>query len=420
MNTVFSLSLSLRVILPFALGYYLSYLFRTINSVIAPNLLADVGLNAGGLGLLTGAYFLSFAIFQLPLGVLLDRMGPRKTEALLLLLAALGSLFFALAESASGLVLARALIGVGVSACLMASFKAFVDWFPKNQLPLTNGLILMAGGFGAMSSTIPVEAALQVTGWREVFLGLATLSVVAAAAVYFIVPERPKELKNSRDESIGNQIRGMKFIIKEPVFYRYVPIFVLSMGTLLAVQSLWVGPWLRDVSGMDRGSVAETLFVVAVAMTGGYLVIGATASQFNKRGFKTETVAILGMIIFMLAQAGLIAGSQTGVVFLWCMFAFFGTSSSVIYAALFQHFEKHLIGRVSTMTNLLIFLCAFLMQWSIGVIINLFPTTADGGFSTAGYMTAYGVMLILQLIGLIWIWISQFFFLSTTGGEKVP
>ena len=168
-----SFSLALRVFLPFALGYYLSYVFRTINAVIAFDLVTDINLSAAGLGLLTSAYFLSFAACQLPLGVMLDRIGPKKTEAVLLLLAAVGSVWFAMAETETELICARALIGMGVSACLMASFKAFVDWFPKEKHPVTNGLILMAGGLGAMSSTAPIEAALQVTDWRGVFLGLA-------------------------------------------------------------------------------------------------------------------------------------------------------------------------------------------------------------------------------------------------------
>ena len=135
-----SFFLALRVFLPFALGYYLSYVFRTINAVIAPDLVADINLSAAGLGLLTSAYFLSFAACQLPLGVMLDHIGPRKTEAFLLLLAAGGSFWFAIAETETGLICARALIGIGVSACLMASFKAFVDWFPKEKHPVQMGL----------------------------------------------------------------------------------------------------------------------------------------------------------------------------------------------------------------------------------------------------------------------------------------
>jgi sugar phosphate permease len=125
-----SFARKLQIFLPFAFGYFLSYLYRVINAVLAPDLVADIGLEAAGLGLLTSTYFITFAAFQLPLGVLLDRFGPRKIEAALLLVAGFGAWTFACAESLKGLIIGRALIGLGVSACLMAAFKAFVLWFP--------------------------------------------------------------------------------------------------------------------------------------------------------------------------------------------------------------------------------------------------------------------------------------------------
>ena len=156
----------LQVFLPFALGYFLSYLYRVINAVLAPDLAVDMGLDPSGLGLLTAVYFITFAAFQLPLGVLLDRFGPRKIEAALLIVAAAGAFVFANAGTLTGLVIGRGLIGFGVSACLMAAFKAFVIWFPKQQLPRINGFQMAAGGLGALAATSPVEWALTVTDWR--------------------------------------------------------------------------------------------------------------------------------------------------------------------------------------------------------------------------------------------------------------
>ena len=178
----------LRVFIPFALGYFLSYLFRTVNAVIAPDLVRDIGVDPASLGLLTSAYFLTFAAFQLPLGVLLDRYGPRRVEAVLLLFAAAGAFAFARAETLTGLLLGRALIGLGVSACLMAAFKAFTLWFPAEKLPLANGIQMISGGVGALAASTPVELSLKFTDWRGVFLILSGLTVVAAIFIFMVVP----------------------------------------------------------------------------------------------------------------------------------------------------------------------------------------------------------------------------------------
>ncbi len=144
-----------RVFLPFAAGYFISYLYRVVNAVIAPDLIADIGVGPSALGLLTATYFISFASFQLPLGVLLDRFGPRKVEAVLLLFAALGAFVFARAESLTGLITGRALIGFGVSACLMAAFKAYTLWFSREKWPLINGFQMAAGGHWSSGRHLP-------------------------------------------------------------------------------------------------------------------------------------------------------------------------------------------------------------------------------------------------------------------------
>src|SRR5882672_9088691 len=182
-----------RVLLPFAAAYVLSYLYRSVNAVIALELVADFTLSAAQLGLLTSGYLLAFAAFQLPLGLLLDRFGPRRTDAALLLIAALGALVFALAHQLPSLILGRALIGLGVSGCLMSGIKANVVWFPLSRLAAMNGWLFFAGGVGLMLATLPVEIAVRLTHWQTVFGMLALLTVGASALVFFAVPERAGE-----------------------------------------------------------------------------------------------------------------------------------------------------------------------------------------------------------------------------------
>lgn len=389
----------LRVFLPFALGYFLSYLYRVVNAVIAPDLVRDVGLDANQLGMLTSAYFITFAAFQLPLGILLDRFGPRRTEAALLLFAALGAAVFALAESPLGLIVGRLLIGFGVSACLMAAFKAFVTWYPAQKLPLINGCQMAAGGLGALAGSVPVEAALHVTDWRGVFLVLSGVTLVVAASIFVVVPEHKSTQSASR---FGEQVTGIFKVFTSSLFWRVAPLTVMSQASFLSIQSLWSGPWLRDVAGLDRAAAANQLFFIAVAMILGFLVMGWSAEQLSRRGIQPLSVATAGMGLFMLGQTAIVAQWTVATPFIWFVFGFFGTSGIVPYAALSQRFPAALAGRLNTGMNLLVFVAAFASQWGIGAIINLWPAAGGGGYHPAGYQVAFGIMLVLQLLSLGW------------------
>src|SRR5215467_13978747 len=178
------------VLLPFAAGYYLSYLFRSINALIASDLVAELQISAADLGLLTSVYFLVLATVQLPFGALLDRYGPKTIQSALLLLASAGALIFALAEGLVGLIIGRAVLSLGVALALMAGFKAIVLWFPADRVVLANGWYVMLGALGAVTATAPAEFIVQSVGWRGLFAILAGLSALAALLHLFTVPER--------------------------------------------------------------------------------------------------------------------------------------------------------------------------------------------------------------------------------------
>lgn len=388
----------LRVFLPFAAGYFLSYLYRVVNAVIAPDLIADTGVGSSALGMLTAIYFISFASFQLPLGVLLDRFGPRKVEAVLLLFAALGAMLFAGAEGLAGLVVGRACIGLGVSACLMAAFKAYTLWFPKEKWPLINGLQMAAGGFGALTATSPVEAALRLTDWRGVFLGLAVFTLLAAGAVFFAVPEKQAV---TNQESLHNQLHGIREVFTSRTFWRTAPLTTASQAAFMAIQGLWAGPWLNHVGKLNRGEVAGVLFWVAVAMVAGFIVLGSLAGHLNKKGLRVATTAVIGMTIFMVVQLLLVLHPAGWTFTLWLAFGFFGTSGVIAYSALSQAFPIHLSGRVTTALNLLVFIAAFAGQWAIGAIIELWSTGPGHPPAKAGFNAGFGLLLLLEAAGLL-------------------
>jgi predicted MFS family arabinose efflux permease len=386
-----------RVFLPFAAGYFISYLYRVVNAVIAPDLVADTGVGPSALGLLTATYFIAFASSQLPLGVLLDRFGPRKVEAALLIFAAFGAYIFAQAESLSGLVIGRAFIGFGVSACLMAAFKAYTLWFSREKWPMVNGFQMAAGGLGALAATSPVEATLQFTDWRGVFMGLALLTLLTAVAVFLIVPEKKI---GTTGESLQNQLRGIREVFTSRKFWRTAPLTTMSQAAFLAIQGLWAGPWLTHVAKFERTAIAGLLFWVAVAMIAGFIILGSIAEQLSRRGISVATTAVVGMTLFMFVQLLLILGPIGWCVPLWMAFGFVGTSGVIAYSALAQSFPVYLSGRVTTALNLLVFIAAFAGQWAIGGIID-FYSKDETILSPEGFHAGFILLLLLEFGGLL-------------------
>ncbi len=387
-----------RIFIPFACGYFLSYLYRTINAVISPNLTTDLGLDATSLGLLTSAYFLAFACFQFPLGVLLDRYGPRRVEAGLLVIAAIGALIFGLSHSLTGLLVGRALIGLGVSACLMAAFKAFTQWFPPHRLPAMNGFVLASGGLGALTSTVPVEALLRVTDWHSLFIGLGAATLFVAALIFFVYPE--KNIAHG-GVTLKAQIRGAMNIFASGKFWRIAPLAIFIQAVFMSIQGLWAAPYLRDVAHLSRAEIAQYLFVMACAMFAGQFTSGTLATALAKRGFSPAKLYSVNALLILLAWSGIAFQWFPESLLAWGVVGFCGAASSLSYSILTPAFDVSLSGRVNTAINLLVFVFAFITQWAMGAIINLWPATANA-YALEGYRAAFAICFALQVLGLIW------------------
>src|SRR5437764_6313867 len=253
------------VFCPFAAGYFLSFFYRNVTAVISKDLAKEFSLAPSDLGFLTSMYLLAFAAIQLPLGVALDRFGPRRVVAALLCVAATGAFIYASAEDFAALAAGRALIGLGVSAGLMGAIKAFTLWFPLSRLATMNGLYLAVGGLGALSATAPAEALVAALGWRGMFGALAAASAAVALLVFFIVPEKPLP---GEAQALGAQLAAFGRIFRATVFWRIALPLVFGQAIYIALQGLWLGPWLYDVAGRERHDVANYLLLTAL----GYIV----------------------------------------------------------------------------------------------------------------------------------------------------
>jgi len=392
-------SLLLRIFIPFALGYFLSYLYRVVNSVIAGDLTTDLDLSATELGFLTSAYLISFALIQLPLGVLLDKYGARRIEAFLLLFAALGAAIFATATSFNMLVIGRALIGLGVSACLMAAFKSFVQWFPVDKLPLVNGLHMTAGGLGVLCASSPTAWLLETLVWRDLFWILAIATLLVAIIIFFAVPDKPSQFQQI---SLTSHMSGILHIFSDRYFWQIIPLSVSTQAAALALIGLWTGPWFRDIAHFNEAEVASSLLLIAVSMIVGYVVIGYIAFYLSKRGINSMTVALIGMTAFILTQVILTLNPIYFAQPAWMLFGFFSTSSILTYAALSQRFSTQYAGRANTALNFLVFVFGFFTQWGIGAVIDAFPSDTADVYSSEGYQQVFIYLIVVQTITLCW------------------
>lgn len=396
--------LAFTVLAPFACGYFLSYLFRAVNAVVAPDLVRDVGLSASELGLLTAAYLIAFALFQLPLGMLLDRFGPRRVQTALLCCAAAGGLLFAIADDVVTLTFARALIGLGFAGGLMAGFKAVVLWLPKERMALANACVMSFGALGLVVATQPTDMLVQVVGWRAMFVIIAAVTVAVAALIFAVVPERPG---TGTVDSVREQLAGVGKVFRDRFFWRMAPLITLTAGSHIAIQTLWAGPWFRDVAGLPRDGVADALLVVAVAFLVGTLLAGIVADLLGRIGVDLLTVMLGGLFLYLLAEAAIVLELLAFSPVAWFVFGMTGQIGILAYPRLSQHFGAALSGRANTAMNLLIFATAFGCQYVSGAIIDLWPGTADGGYDTRGYQVAFGTFLGLQLLALIWYFLPR-------------
>lgn len=395
-------SLRLRVFAVFALGYFVSYLFRGVNLGFAPFLTHELGMTATDLGTLTSLYFLGFAGAQIPGGVLLDHFGPRRVTACVMLVAAAGALVFGLSHSIGMMMIGRLLIGVGVSVCLGGAFKATAQHFPVAQLTLVNGLVMAVGGLGGVAVGAPLSWLLSVAPWRGVSLALAAFTAIVAAIIWI---GGPRTRDTHHQATVFEQFKGTAHILRSHAFWKTASFSALTQTVFYAMQSLWVGAFLRDV--VPAGSVdvaaraASLISVLGGAFIAGNIGFGALARAFERRGVSVQLFSGVTMMLFVVVQILLAARVPLPAPLLWAAYGALGGTGILTYAVLAEYFPARLIGRVNTTFTLVIFIGIFVAQIAIGAVLGHW-TAVDGHYPAVAHQTAWAGLIVLQLAGGIW------------------
>jgi predicted MFS family arabinose efflux permease len=321
----------------------------------------------------------------------------------LLLVAAAGGLWFATAQSAPAAIAARALIGLGVSAALMASFTAFVLWYPPERISTMNALAFSVGCLGAISATVPFEMLLRVLPWRQAFLLIVAATVAASLAVWLAVPERPSEPSRGRPEGSAAQVRALVGLFRDPAFLRIAVCLGASQCAAVALQTLWVATWMRDVNGYGPAEVARGLIPISIAMIVGYMGFGRAADRRTRRGRSALPLLVGGVAASSVALLAIVLGARglAGMA-LWCVFVATATSVVLGYSILSRRLPKEMAGRANTAINQLGFIGMFSGQWLFGVVLDRWPQTPSG-YAPEAYPWALGTLWAVQLAGLLFL-----------------
>ena len=380
---------AVTVFLTFAAAYFLSALVRAITATLSPTLSAELALTASELGLLAGGYFFGFALTQLPLGHWLDHYGPRRVSVAFLSVAVLGCVAFALAHSFSGLLAARVFTGMGVSACLMAPLTGFRRWLTPAALLRANSWMLMTGSLGMVAATLPVQWLMPLLGWRGLFWGLAVLLALAMGLLAWRVPRWHRPVPETLRHGAT---MGYRQIASHPYFRQMVPIGLINYGGMVAVQTLWAGPWLVRVSGYSPHASAVGLFSINLCMLATFWTWGMVNPMLVRRGWAPERLIVWGMPLSLMCLAAIVwMGPSAG----WPSLALFCVSSSFVslcQPAVAQAMPAQAAGRALSAFNLVIFAGIFAVQWGIGLGIDALSSLGwDTVASFRGTFAAFGV-----------------------------
>ncbi len=376
----------------------MSYGLRAINATIAPELVAELGLSNAALGSLTSAYFVGFSLMQIPVGIWLDRYGPRRVDATLIAVASLACCLIGLSSHFVALWLARALLGVGFAAALMASFAMFRLWFAPRQQSRLAAWVMMFGTLGVMIATIPARAAMPVLGWRGLFFTCAIALAAVSIAMWFGLP-KAREPAGVDGQSFLRSLAGYREVFRRSYFWRMVMMASAVQGGFISLHTLWIGPWFTRVLDLSAERAADGLFAFNLSLLVAYLVSGWLAPRLGTSERTTVRIAAIAVLLTVMIQFGIAAAPQHAGVAGWLLFAAMSTVFTPLQARVALSFPQAFAGRALTAFNLVVFTSVIGVQTMVGVVVD--------GLIAAGYAPAQAFRIGLAALAgaqtLVWL-----------------
>lgn len=390
------LRLVLVIVVPFGAVFALHAYVRGIDAVLGEILQTDLGISAADIGVVTSAYLLTYALMQIPAGIMLDAWGYRRTLALLLVVASCGALIFSQGEGTATLTLGRAVLGLGMAVSLSAAVKALADCVSADQMPTYNGFVIALGGVGALLATAPSVALFSVVDWRAVFVSLSATLLILAVVVLRVGRAMTGDTQTSQ-AGWSDAFAGLREVLSSPYFWRATGLISVSYGGFAAVQGLWLAPWLKVVGGVAADRVDMVLLVVAASMTVGTLSFGLVRAVGRASGLGLPAMVAIGASLHLITQGLVIAQVFTASLLFWVAFGLLAPITMLIYILLAEHFGPERSGRAISAANVFICLTAVAVQNVAGLMVSLWPRATED----ASFLVYRGAASLFVLLGAV-------------------
>jgi sugar phosphate permease len=389
------------------LCYVLVYFHRLCPAVIALDIQTSFGITGTLLGVLGSAYFYTYAIMQLPTGLMADSWGPRKTVSVFFVIAGIGSILMGVASNLPMAIFGRILVGIGVSTVFVCNFKLLSEWFTTRQFLIMGSAFMAMGGIGALSSSAPLAWVSNVFGWRLTLIGVGVITLIMAVLVFAFVRNRPSDMGlppigavlHAEKERIG-LMSGMKMVITSGRFWPVSIWAFFVIGISFAVGGLWGGPYLMQVYGLSKTAAGGVLSTFALSLIFGSPALGWIGNRFGRKP------ALIGCSIIMLAVCGLMSlyvdSMSLPVLYILFFLLFFtgGPSGPIVATVAKELFPITISGTSVGTVNLFPFAGGAFFQILVGAVLTA-NRLGEAQYAVSGFRYMFIICLGGAAISLV-------------------